>query len=323
MFLQKRHARPACSNSSRLFPPLRQAAATPQPYKMRASCKVGLWKERPPHAKTLRLCVEVCCSLVAEILNLSSSLWITLNSFELSLLFFGDFLLFFSMCLTVQEYNSYNWRLWVWSDLDRIVFHSSRHLSILPELLILRFHWILQNSQGSFDAWEQGNIKLAEEILLLPPVSPCAVARASGRENLFGRVAICLSVYTQNSKWVNAAGIPSATLTLICLAVPWHSEGQGQCHAVMAPYITPPPTRTQASIQWQPERTSVSRAAITFEWLSRRSWKMQCNTEKSRQMRYKPKSITSRRLNFLMLDSAFSLFFLLSSFLFNSPFPPF
>lgn len=83
-------------------PPLRQAAATPQPYKMRASCKVGLWKERPPHAKTLRLCVEVCCSLVAEILNLSSSLWITLNSFELSLLFFWVFLLlFFSVFFNV------------------------------------------------------------------------------------------------------------------------------------------------------------------------------------------------------------------------------
>lgn len=138
------------------------------------------------------------------------------------------------------------------------------------------------------------------------------------KRNLFGSVAICFSVYTQNSKWVNAAGIPSTTLTLICLTVLWYSAGQERCHTVMAPCITPPPTRTQASIQWQPERTSGSRATITFEWLCRCSREMQCNIEKSRQMHYKLKSITNHGSQFsetrFWLHFSFFTYSLLFSF---------
>lgn len=43
-----------------------------------------------------------------------------------------------------------------------------------------------------------------------------------------------------------------------------------------------PQNTTQASSQWQPERTCGSRATIMFEWLFWCSWKMQCTIEKSR-----------------------------------------
>ena len=224
--------------------------------------------------KRLRLCEEVCCSFVAVILNLSSCLWITLTNYEFSLMFFGG---------GGGGSISYNWRSWVWSDLDRLAFHSSRRLSILPELLIPRIHWLSQNGPGSFDAWEEGDVETGRRN---PPSSSrvprAPVARASGRENLLGSVAICHSVYTRNSKWVNAAGTPSGHADAHLLGpLQWHSEGQGQGHAVMAPYITPPPTRTQSE-------HSVAAGAGVCEQGGNNVWAIasahlrdaMCNTEK-------------------------------------------
>lgn len=112
--------------------------------------------------------------------------------------------------------------------------------------------------------WEQSKIKLAKETQHLPPMSPCAITRASGRGTCcLAAWPSVFSVYTQNSKWVNAAGIPSTTLThsqlLDCAevfsgagAVP-HSDGA----------IHHTSTHQDASVQ-----ASGSRATV-FEWLSR------------------------------------------------------
>ena len=159
---------------------------------------------------------------------------------------------------------------------------------------------------------KRATLKLAEEILRLPPASP---ARPSP-EPVEGKTCLAawpsVILFTRGTRSESMPlGLPAATLTLICLGrCSGIQRGRGRATQWWhhTSHLRPPGLK--ASIQWQPERASVSRAAITFERLPRRTCEMQCVIRrKSRQMRYKPKSITGRRLNFLMLDSAFFALF--------------
>lgn len=139
------------------------------------------------------------------------------------------------------------------------------------------------------------------------------------KRNLFGSLAICFSVYTQNSKWVNAAGTPSATLTLICLIVFWYSAGQEWCHTVMVPYITPPPTRTQVSIQWQQSNNNVWVSVSVQLEDAVQYWEIKTNGLRDEINNQLQVELSDSYFNHLTLFSIF----LFTSILYSSPFPSF
>lgn len=115
---------------------------------------------------------------------------------------------------------------------------------------------------------------------------PCVPPREPAEEELVWQRGHLSSLFTRRTQSESMPlGFPAPrSLTLICLIVLTYSAGQERCHTVMAPYITPPPTkrpgvREQGNSVW---------VIVTLC-----SWKMQYIVEKWRQIHYMLKSKTS------------------------------